>query len=198
MGKCIDCTINCRSDMLGYWRAILLSIALLLYGCATISHGAQEGGPLCAGVRVTVGGGDQARDCSNEKGSLANFTCNSLQDVLLSVSENRTLSGDSGQFSSCVEVRLLPGVYVISEVIRIVGQSLVIWGDGTGVTVTFNFSDTFDPTLTHSPFYVLSFTDCDVIEIRNVAFSQSPGIITTVNVDSVLVKECSFRYVSYL
>ena len=171
----------------------ILSI-LLLSECVRTSYGFQEGGPSCAtGVRVTVGGGDQARDCSNEKGNLANFTCNSLQDVLLSVSENRTLSGDSGQSSSCVEVRLLPGAYVISEIIAVVGQSLVIWGDGDGVTVMFNFSGTFEPSLTHSPFYVLSFTDCEVIEIRNVIFSRSPGIITMVSVDSVLIKECSFR-----
>lgn len=196
MGKCTIIVSVLIFSMSGYsvrLCAILLVSILLLSQCVRTSYELHEGGSSCsAGVRVTVGGSDQARDCSTEKGSLANLTCSSLQDVLLSVSENKTLSGDSGQSSSCVEVRVLPGAYVISEIIAIVGQSLVIWGDGAGVTVTFNFSGTFEPSSTHSPFYVLSFTDCEVIEIRNVAFSHSPGIITTVSVDSVLIKECSF------
>ena len=151
----------------------------------------------CNGLVVTVDGSssDVVRDCSKVSGSLANLTCSSLQDVLLSVSENITLSGGGSEdLISCVEVRLLPGHYALTQTITVVGQNLKLLGDQKGgIIVSFNFSDRFDPTVTNSPFYVLSLQDTNMVEIRGISFQESPGIITTVNVDSVLVEDCSFR-----
>ena len=171
---------------------ISLLVIIVCYRTAngvSIAHNAACNASIC----VTVdGSGSEARDCSAEKGSLTNLTCTSLQDVLLSVSDNRTISGDTGQSVSGIIVRVLPGDYVLSRSISIVNQSVTLWGDGDGVRITFSFLESgFQP---NSPFYVLSFIHCHVIQIFNLVFNDSPGPITAVNVDSVHIKGCSFRY----
>ena len=181
---------------------LVLLCSSLLCGLARTCHGLEAGSACSDRVTVTVDGssGEVAMDCSEVGGSLANLTCSSLQDVLLNLSENRTLSGEgSGQSdaasTSCIEVRLHPGYYVLTKNISFLGQNLILWGERESVRVTFSFSDSFDPTVTNTPFYVLSFTNSSLIEMRGISFEDSPGIITTVNVDSVLVEDCSFRSV---
>ena len=131
---------------------------------------------------------DTAVECGAVTDSLANKTCSNFQDVLLSLTHNRTVSSD------CIDVSVHQGDYVISEFINI-SQNLKLNAEGN-VTVRFNFSEKFDPTKTKEPRYVISFVDTDCVEMNGFDFTDSPGIITIVSVNTVVIEDCSFRYIS--
>ena len=173
------------------FSTILLLVSTLLCQLAIVTAAS------CS-TKITV---DSAatEDCSATDGSLANKTCSELQDVLLSLEKNSThpeSSSESGDSTSCVEVRLLPGNYLLTRNFTLVGLSLKLVGedDVGSVHVSFNLSESFDPTQTHSALYVLSLADSSLVEIVGISFWNSPGIITAHNVETVLVENCSFRY----
>ena len=177
-------------------RPILFSLCLRLCVLTNRLHVA-----LGSNISLVTVDAASTTDCSKVSGSLANLTCSSLQDVLVSVSVHITSSSlGSGDHASHVEIRLLPGHYVLTRNFTILGQNLKLVGENEShVIVSFNISDGFDPTVTHSPLYVLSLVNSSLIEIRGISFWSSPGIITAHNVDSVLVDSCSFRCkISYM
>lgn len=176
----------------------MLRIILLLLHSSLLCRIAVGDDVACS-TKVTVDTGDSApEDCSAIDGSLANKTCSDLQDVLLSLEKNATQpdrTRDTGDPASCVEVRLLPGHHVLTRNFTLVGLSLKLVGagDAASVNVSFNLSESFDPTQTHSAVYVLSLVRSSLVEIRGISFWNSPGIITADNVESVLVENCHFR-----
>ena len=182
--------------LLEMFSTILLLVSTLLCQLAIGTSAAS-----CS-TKITV---DSAatEDCSATDGRLANKTCSELQDVLLSLEKNSThpeSSSESGDSTSCVEVRLLPGHYLLTRNFTLVGLSLKLVGvgedDAGSVHVSFNLSESFDPTQTHSALYVLSLADSSLVEIVGISFWNSPGIITAHNVETVLVENCSFRYLN--
>lgn len=124
-------------------------------------------------------------DCSALTGSLVNQTCNDLQDVLRSISLHTTTPNASGE---CVEVRLQPGVYVLTELTPIEHHSVVLQGIGN-VAVKVNLS------VSAVPQYVLSFIGAERARISGINFHTSPAIITFENVTNVIVERSSFRLV---
>ena len=171
-----------------------------ILACLLLSQLAVGSAASCS-TTITVDLSDSAtvEDCSSIDGSLANRTCNSLQDVLLSLERNTTHPGRSNESAdsaaSCVELRLLPGHYVLTRNFTIVGLSLKLvgGGDSESVSISFNLSESFDPTQTHSALYVLSLVNSSLVEIIGISFWSSPGIITAHNLENVLVENCSFR-----
>ena len=119
--------------------------------------------------------------------SLMNQTCSDLQDVLMSVSADQSLSS----FGECIELIVYSGSYAVTDTITI-RQNVVLRGT-QDVMVTFRLNDTLYPTNTLDPYYVLTFADSDYSEISGIDFDTSPGIITFQNVTSVTVEGCSFR-----
>lgn len=170
----------------------ILLFCSLLCGTTTIAIS-------CSAVTVNAANAT-AEDCSELRGSLVNITCSRLQDVLKSISENNTSSStEVDNTSACIEIRILPGHYVLTSNFTFVGQNIKLLGETENgshePTISFSLSDRIDPTTTHSPFYVLSFVNSILVEIRGISFLNSPGIITAHNVQSVLVDNCSFRYI---
>ena len=131
-------------------------------------------------------------DCGGVGVSLANETCDDLQDVLRSIS-NLTTTEPFG----CIEVTVSPGIYLINSNITIENQSLILRGI-ENVVVTFNFSDSFDPTETFQPFYVIQLAYMEYAEISGIDFYSSPGIIGLESIATVVVVGCSFRLVPFL
>ena len=122
-------------------------------------------------------------------GSIGNRTCHDLQTALLSLSR-----GDSPSPGDCTEVLVPSGNHTITEFIAISHHNLSLSGEAGGnVSVRFNFSGKFDPRRTSEPHYVLSFSNADSIRMTGIDFTDSPGIITVLNVSSVEIEECSFR-----
>ena len=113
-------------------------------------------------------------------------TFSDLQDALLNISRRETVSED------CINVEVAEGDYVITDFISISRQSLSLQGAGN-VTVRFNFTGEFDPRTTTQPHYVLSFSNADYVRLNGLDFTDSPGIITILNVTTALVENCSFR-----
>ncbi len=138
----------------------------------------QRGGGDCSGL------GTQ---------SLANQTCSDLQVVLLSVAASRTSTAEP---SSCIEVVVHPGTYLINSTISICNQSVILRGVDSAV-VTFDLSSSFDPTQTFEPHYVVQLANMEYAEISGIAFSDSPGILGLENISTVVVSDCSFRLVLF-
>ncbi len=138
----------------------------------------QRGGGDCSGL------GTQ---------SLANQTCSDLQVVLISVAAARTSTAEP---SSCIEVVVHNGTYLINSTISICNQSVILRGvDSVGVT--FDLSSSFDPTQTFEPHYVIQLANLDYAEISGIDFSDSPGILGFENISTVVVSDCSFRLVQF-
>lgn len=177
--------------MLLYSNTLL--VVLLHYSLLYGSTGAET--TFCPTVyTVDAANVTAARDCSQLMYSYSNITCSSLQDLLNIISQKNASSDRESEGSTCVEIRILRGHHVITSNFTFIGHNLILVGDGVHVTtISFNLSDVFDPRLTDSPLYVLSFIDSSLIEIRDLSFLESPGIITAINVESVLVENCSFR-----
>ena len=163
---------------------VILSASLLLVSLLPLSS--SEIDRLACTTWIAVDQfGDTTVDCGTVGGSLANRTCSNFQDVLLSLTHNRTVSSD------CIDVSVYQGDYLISEFITI-NQNLKLNAEGN-VTVRFNFSEKFDPTRTNEPYYVLSFSNMDYVELKGFDFTESPGIITIVSVRAVVIEDCSFK-----
>ena len=164
----------------------LLSVSLLVCTLLPRCSPAAQYEPCSTWITVDR---DTATDCNPlSTGSLANTTCSDLQDVLLSLTRNRTLPLST---SDCIDVSVQPGDYLITDFISI-SHNLRLHGEGN-VTVQFNFTGKFDPTQTNEAYYVWSFFNVDYIEMSGFDFSQSPGIITIVSVTTAVIKDCSFR-----
>ena len=159
----------------------ILSASLLLSFFISFSRSETD----CSTWITVDQSADTAVECDAITGSLANKTCSNFQDVLLSLTHNTTISSD------CIDVSVHQGDYLISEFINI-SQNVKLSAEGN-VTVWFNFSEKFDPTKTDEPRYVLSFVNTDSVELSGFDFTDSPGIITIVSVNSVVIDDCSFR-----
>ena len=108
-----------------------------------------------------------------------------LQVALLKMSRREIVSTDS------IYILVTGGKYLITEYITI-SHSLKLHGKGH-VIVHFNFSGKFDPTQTTQPHYVLSFVNTSHVELSELNFFHSPGIVTAVSISSINAKNCSFR-----
>ena len=172
----------------------ILFVVLLHYSLPYGSTGAET--TLCPTV-YTVDA-KAARNCSQllMDRNYTNITCSSLQDLLKIIS-NAPSNRATDEDSTCIEIRIRRGHHVITSNFTFIGHNLTLVGeseDGHHVTtISFNLSDVFDPRLTDSPQYVFSFIHSSLIEIRDLSFLESPGIITAINVKSVLIENCSFR-----
>ncbi len=144
---------------------------------------------VASGYCTTVVTVDQTlgRVCECFSENLAGEVCEDLQCVLTSITNKRTVHNSS----ECLEVRILPGNYTVSDFLR-TDINLKVTGT-LGVSVTFNFSDQFDPKLTEMPQYIMQFSNSDSIELRGIEFHDSPGIIAFENVTSVGIENCTFR-----
>ena len=182
------------------WVEMLLVFLLLQlhYWLLVVPVAGETTDAQCSTDVTVTANGAAAGDCSS--GSLANRTCSSLQDVLHNLEENAASNSSEREPESaslCVQVRLLPGRYVLTRNFTLVGVNLKLVGDEGDmerVNVSFDLSRSFDPTQTHSPLYVLSIVNSSLVEISGISFWGSPGIITAHNVETVLVEKCSFRY----
>ncbi len=149
----------------------------------------------CQGGITTVevdqrGGGD----CSGlGTQSLANQTCSDLQVVLLSIAAARKSTAEP---SSCIEVVVHPGTFLIYSTIFIGNQSVILRGVDS-VVVAFDLSSSFDPTQTFEPHYVVQLANLEYAEISGIDFSDSPGILGLENISTVVVSDCSFRLVQF-
>ena len=177
---------SCRSST--PWSAtslppplVVLSVSLLLSSLTSLSRSEID----CSTWITVNQSADTAVECGAVTGNLANKTCSNFQDVLLSLTHNRTVSSD------CIDVSVHQGDYVISEFINI-SQNLKLNAEGN-VTVRFNFSEKFDASNTNEPHYVLSFINIDRVELNGFDFTESPGIITMVSVNTIVIEDCSFR-----
>ena len=147
---------------------------------------------------VTVDVANTSGDCSESSllsDGLVNLICSSLHDVLTSLSKpsNRATEGNT----ECFEVRILRGHYDLRSNYAFTGRNISLVGeiedDGLHLTtVSFSYPNA---TVTRSEYYVLSFVDNGFVEIRDLSFTESSGIIAAQNVASLLVENCSFRYV---
>ena len=190
-------TVSCRavrSVSVWYFSREMLEIFFILLLLHSSLCGPSTVEPASECSTVVVAENDAtAEDCSAvQPANLANRTCNSLQKLLSALEAYP----NSGNLSSCLEVRLLPGHYILTRNFTIVGRNLKLIGDEAEpakVNVSFDLSASFDPTQTHSPVYVLSLVDSSLVEILGIAFWSSPGIITAQNVKTVRVQKCSFR-----
>ena len=126
-------------------------------------------------------------DCSNIDLSLVNYTCDDLEDVLMSVSAQRT----THELGGCIAVNIYPGDYVINSFIRI-SQNFVLTGS-SNVSVTFDFHSIYDARTAQRPYYLISFANSDHASISNIDFYDSPGIIGFDNVSNILIHTSSFR-----
>ncbi len=132
-------------------------------------------------------------DCSGLQ-SLANQTCSDLQVVLLSVAAFRTSTAEP---SSCIEVVVHPGTYLINSTISICNQSIILRGvDSVGVT--FDLSSSFVLAETFERLYVVQLANLEYAEISGIDFSDSPGILGLENISTVVISDCSFRLVQFL
>lgn len=177
----LQCTDRARRSTLDMPLRFLLAIFSTLQLC--ISPSCSE--VTCSTLITVDQSASTAVDCAIQTGSLANTTCSNLEDVLLSLAHNQTVSDD------CIELSVLQGDYVVREFIA-VSQNLKLHGEGN-VTVHFNFTDKFDPSMTREPQYVLSFFNTEYIEMSGIDFNESPGIITAFSVTTVVIANCSFR-----
>ncbi len=173
-----------------FW--IFLSCVMMLTLAKSVGVPVKIPEAQCQGgvTRVEV---DQQRggDCSGlGTQSMANQTCSDLQVVLLSVAAARTHTVEP---SSCIEVVVHPGTYVINSTITIRNQSVILRGVDT-VVVTFG---SFDPTQTFEPHYVVQLANLEYAEISGIDFSDSPGILGFENISTVVVSDCSFRLVQF-
>lgn len=164
---------------------IPLRFLLALFSASQLCISPSRSEVTCSTLITVDRSASTAVDCSLLTDSLANTTCSNLEDVLLSLAHNQTVSGD------CIELSVLQGDYVVREFIAI-SQNLKLHGEGN-VTVHFNFTDKFDPSMTRDPRYILSFFNAEYFEMSGIDFTQSPGIITVFSVASVVITNCSFR-----
>ena len=146
----------------------------------TLSFPRVDADSIECSVRLTV---DQS--VSDDIECDANGTCSDLQVALLKVSRREIVSTD------CIYILVTGGKYLITEYITI-SQCLKLRGKGH-VIVHFNFSEKFDPTQTTEPHYVLSFVNTSSVELSELNFFDSPGIVTAVSISSINVRNCSFR-----
>ncbi len=137
----------------------------------------------------------QGSDCSGLESQTfpPNQTCSDLQVVLLSVAASRTSTAEP---SSCIDVGVHPGIYVINSTISIGNQSVILRGNGS-VVVTFDLPSGFDPTQTFEPYYVVQLANLEYAEISGIDFRDSPGILGFENISTVVIFDCSFRLVLF-
>ena len=118
-----------------------------------------------------------------------NQTCNDFNDVLSIIS--RSVVPD---YVDCIEIRLMPGTYMITEAHQI--RTNVTVRGTSGVVVTFNLSDEYLASVNHSsgkPLYVLSFSGAEYVELSSIVFYNSPGLIGMDDILSVRVAKCTFE-----
>ena len=117
--------------------------------------------------------------------------CSDLQSVLLLIAEHSSSSSVSGNTSlPCTELRVAPGDYVLTEVVKIVNHNVVIRAAQPTVTVQFNMTKQFDARDA-----VLSVRSCDFVELSGISFRNSPGVIDFENVAQVNLSAATFRYI---
>ena len=167
------------------YRALSLT-AMLCFTLAVISDIHQA--PVnCLITRAVTLSEELSTNCDSS--NWVNETCNDLNGVLSIISH--TVVPD---YVDCIEIRLMPGTYMITEVHQI--KTNVIVRGTSGVVVTFNLSDEYLASVNHSsgkPLYVLSFSDAEYVELSSIVFHNSPGLIGMYDILSVRVAECTFE-----
>lgn len=118
-----------------------------------------------------------------------NQTCSDFNGVLSIISD--AVLPDN---VDCIEISLMPGTYVVTEMHQI-RTNVAIRGT-SGVVVTFDFSNEYLASINYSsgkPLYVLSFTDAEYVELSSIVFYTSPGLIGMDDILSARVIECTFE-----
>ena len=128
---------------------------------------------------------DQSIDRDAQDQTL-NLTCNDLQEALIAISN--TVFHKS---NSCIEVVISKGTHNITESVEI-AQNVHIHGEQVG-EVFVDFNATVKATQNKAFFSILTFLNADHVEISDIEFSNSPGIIAVENVTLVKVSDSSFR-----
>ena len=110
--------------------------------------------------------------------------CNDLQPVLQYVAS----LGLATELSSCIQVDIFPGTYVV-ETALVIQQNLRLSGTGPGVVVSFNITADNPDT----PFYVLVFQSSNSVSLNDINFTRSQGLFGFENVTTVTITGSSFR-----
>lgn len=152
----------------------LAALCLVLASCTYMSRAVaasrisilvdHENGPACNSLWT--------RDADN-------FSCDSLQTVLLSVA-NCTKRGNDSCWYNDVEIRIARGCYELTELV-VIERNITIRAETPGVQVNFSI-------------------DCQVLvmnidyaEIEGISFEGDKGIITFENVTRVFISNSNFR-----
>lgn len=155
------------------WFCVLLCVRLLDGSCTKRCQ-----------TQVTVDQGRAESPCTT--GSLANLTCSSLEDVLLSVMYGRT----AHEVDGCILIAVLPGAFVIGSRITIT-QNVAMCGMGP-VSVAFQLLDDVQQAA-DGTYHALRFQNASSAEIGDIDFTYSQGVVVMENVTTAVVSSCSFR-----
>lgn len=171
-------------------RIVIISALVLV--CARLPDGSCATRWTCL-TQVTVDQVGAQSSCTNSTGSLANVTCSSLEAVLSSIMDGRTVHEARG----CIMLTVLQGSYVVTRRISIT-QNVVMCGAPTGVSVTFQLADGSQQTPDNAApllqqYHALRFKNASVVEISDFVFDTSNGVIAMEGVMVAMVSACSFR-----
>ena len=160
------------------WLCLLLSLSVQSLSCDVYS----------------VSGGnveDSGSGCTRTENG--NYRCALLQDALEALLSAAT---------NCSEIRLQPNAtYQIVRTVRLsLSGSLMITTDsaenGKSARATISFaleSGELNATGSFQPLYVLAFERALLVQVVNVDFAYSPGIVSFRNVEQVEIADSSFR-----
>ena len=161
------------------WLCLLLSLSAQSQSCDVYS----------------VSGGDiEESDSGCTRTENGDYRCALLQDALETLLSAAT---------NCSEIRLQPNAtYRIVRTVRLsLSGSLTITTDSAEnekfVRATISFAlatGELNATGNFQPLYVLAFERALLVEVVNVDFAYSPGIVSFRNVEKVEIAHSSFRY----
>lgn len=166
-------------------QSLLLATALYLTLAATSD---VHNLPTNCSTTVTITSREEpSTNCSSS--NWVNQTCSDFNGVLSIISH--AVVPDN---VDCIEIRLLPGTYVVTKVHQI--RTNVVFCGTNGVVITFNLSNVYLASINYSsgkPLYVLSFTNAEYVELSSIVFHTSPGLIGMDDILSARVMKCTFE-----
>ena len=150
-------------------------------------------------VVLSIYGSDSsstASDCLKNPNSVddhvVHYLCQSLEAMLKAVS-TKTVNAST----NCTELRLPTGQHIVRRNHSFTQNMKIVSEDDAALgSVAVSFLTDFgiiSSLREFEPLFVWKFESVDIIEISGVSFVYSPGIISAVNVSSVLITNSSFE-----
>ena len=123
---------------------------------------------------------------------IVHYLCQSLEAMLKAVS---TETVDAS--TNCTELRLPTGQHIVRRNYSFTQNMKIVSEDnaalGSVVVLFLTDSSIISSLREFEPLFVWKFESVDIIEMSGVSFVYSPGIISAVNVSSVLITNSSFE-----